>query len=343
MYREADGPWDMRKAVREQIKRGAEFSSSWPQALDQSWLEDPEPPQMTLEEMKAIVDEAHRMGKRVAAHAEGLEGTRWALEAGADTIEHGLALHRELRLLDEMAERGTVLVPTLSTFHDLAERFANNFPVVLVEQAKRQLEGGDAHGRNGPAGRRHARARLRQRCRLGRPQNCCGSSTPDCVSSRVCALPRSAARPRSDATIWGDRRRLPRGRGGRRREARGRPGRSHPTRGDPPGGGSRKVFSLAGVRRWAEPRFLRTTSRAEITPSRMKVTSMFTPDAPDDPAVLDVDVLFLDPRRPDVAQGLVGTFDAFVDRRLEALTRARADLGDPWTVMSYLLPWDDGT
>ena len=95
---------------------------------------------MTLEEMRAIVDEAHRMGKRVSAHAEGLEGTRLALEAGADTIEHGLALHREPRLLDEMAERGTVLVPTLSTFHDLADRFANIFPVVLVDQARRQLE-----------------------------------------------------------------------------------------------------------------------------------------------------------------------------------------------------------
>ena len=140
MYREADGPWEMRKAVREQLKRGAEFIKFMATGARSVVLEDPEPPQMTLEEMKAIVDEAHRMGKRVAAHAEGLEGTRWALEAGADTIEHGLALHREPRLLDEMAERGTVLVPTLSTFHDLAERFANIFPVVLVEQAKRQLE-----------------------------------------------------------------------------------------------------------------------------------------------------------------------------------------------------------
>jgi imidazolonepropionase-like amidohydrolase len=140
MYREADGPWEMRKAVREQIKRGAEFIKFMATGARSVVLEDPEAPQMTLEEMKAIVDEAHRMGKRVAAHAEGLEGTRWALEAGADTIEHGLALHREPRLLDEMAERGTVLVPTLSTFHDLAERFANIFPAVLVEQAKRQLE-----------------------------------------------------------------------------------------------------------------------------------------------------------------------------------------------------------
>jgi imidazolonepropionase-like amidohydrolase len=140
MYREADGPWEMRKAVREQIKRGAEFIKFMATGARSVVLEDPEPPQMTLEEMKAIVDEAHRMGKRVAAHAEGLEGTRLALEAGADTIEHGLALHREPRLLDEMADNGTVLVPTLSTFHDLAERFANVFPVVLVEQAKRQLE-----------------------------------------------------------------------------------------------------------------------------------------------------------------------------------------------------------
>lgn len=140
MYREADGPWEMRKAVREQIRRGAEFIKFMATGARSVVLEDPEPPQMTVEEMKAIVDEAHRMGRRVAAHAEGLEGTRWALEAGADTIEHGLALHREPRLLDDMAERGTVLVPTLSTFHDLAERFANIFPVVLVQQAKRQLD-----------------------------------------------------------------------------------------------------------------------------------------------------------------------------------------------------------
>lgn len=140
MYREADGPWEMRKAVREQIKRGAEFIKFMATGARSVVLEDPEPAQMTLEEMKAIVDEAHRMGKRVAAHAEGLAGTRWALEAGADTIEHGLALHREPKLLDDMAERGTVLVPTISTFHDLAERFANIFPAVLVEQAKRQLD-----------------------------------------------------------------------------------------------------------------------------------------------------------------------------------------------------------
>jgi imidazolonepropionase-like amidohydrolase len=140
MYREADGPWEMRKAVREQIRRGADFIKFMATGARSVVREDPEPAQMTLEEMKAIVDEAHRMGRRVAAHAEGLEGTHLALESGADTIEHGLSLHREPRLLDEMAERGVVLVPTLSTFFDLAERFADDFAPTLVEQAKRQCD-----------------------------------------------------------------------------------------------------------------------------------------------------------------------------------------------------------
>jgi imidazolonepropionase-like amidohydrolase len=140
MYRQADGPWEMRKAVREQIRRGAHFVKFMATGARSVVAEDPEPPQMSLPEMEAIVEEAHRMGVRVAAHAEGLAGTRWALAAGADTIEHGLALHREPRLLEEMAKNGTVLVPTLSTFHDLAERFADAFPTVLVDQAQRQLD-----------------------------------------------------------------------------------------------------------------------------------------------------------------------------------------------------------
>jgi imidazolonepropionase-like amidohydrolase len=138
MYREADGPWEMRKAVREQIRRGADFIKFMATGARSVVREDPEPAQMTLDEMRAIVDEAHRMGRRVAAHAEGLDGTRLALEAGADTIEHGLSLHREPRLLDDMAQRSVVLVPTLSTFYDLAERFVDDFAPALVEQAKRQ-------------------------------------------------------------------------------------------------------------------------------------------------------------------------------------------------------------
>ena len=203
MYREADGPWEMRKAVREQLQRGADFIKFMATGARSVVLEDPEPPQMTLEEMQAIVDEAHRMGRRVAAHAEGLEGTRLALEAGADTIEHGLALHREPRLLDDMAERGTVLVPTLSTFHDLAERFVDDFAPVLVEQAKRQLE---EAMRTVDTARRAGRddgPRLRQRpARDVSPGAAATRRRGSVERPRRCAPPRSVARRRSAARTW---------------------------------------------------------------------------------------------------------------------------------------------
>jgi imidazolonepropionase-like amidohydrolase len=140
MYREADGPWEMRKAAREQIRDGADYIKIMATGARSVEREDPEPAQMTREEVAAVVDEAHRMGFRVAAHAEGLGGARIAVEEGVDTIEHGLSLHRAPELLDLMAERGIVLVPTLSTFHDLAERFAVEFAPRLVEQAKRQAD-----------------------------------------------------------------------------------------------------------------------------------------------------------------------------------------------------------
>jgi imidazolonepropionase-like amidohydrolase len=140
MYREADGPDEMRKAVREQLRRGADYVKLMATGARSVAREDPEPAQMTREELRAVVDEAHRMGLRVAAHAEGLDGARLAVEEGVDTIEHGLSLHRAPEVLEGMAEQGIVLVPTLSTFHDLAERFASGFAPPLVEQARRQQD-----------------------------------------------------------------------------------------------------------------------------------------------------------------------------------------------------------
>ena len=140
MYQEADGPWEMRRAVREQLRRGADYIKVMATGARSVEREDPEPAQMTREEIDAVVDEAHRLGLRVAAHAEGLAGTRMAVEAGVDTIEHGFSLHRAPELLDLMAERGVVLVPTLTTFHDLAERFAADFAPALVAQAERQRD-----------------------------------------------------------------------------------------------------------------------------------------------------------------------------------------------------------
>jgi len=140
MYEEADGPWEIRRCVRNQLRRGADYIKVMAGGARSVVREDPEPSQLTAEEMEALVDEAHRMGLRVAAHAEGLGAVRLAIVGGVDTIEHGLSLHRAPELLDHMARHGTVLVPTLTTFHDVADRLADRFDPRLVEQAKRQRE-----------------------------------------------------------------------------------------------------------------------------------------------------------------------------------------------------------
>ena len=110
MYREADGPDEMRKAVREQLRDGADFVKVMTTGARSNELEDPEPAQMTDAEFAAVVDEAHRMGFKVAAHVEGLDGTAAAIAHGMDTIEHGMYLNQRPDLLDAMAAAGQVLV-----------------------------------------------------------------------------------------------------------------------------------------------------------------------------------------------------------------------------------------
>ena len=140
MYRPADGTDEVRKAAREQLAAGADFVKVMATGARSVVLENPETTQLTREEVRAVVEEAHRLGKRVAAHAEGLEGSRLAIEEGVDTVEHGLSLHREPALLEKMAENGQTLVPTLSTFHDVSEDHAEKYPCALVGQAERQRE-----------------------------------------------------------------------------------------------------------------------------------------------------------------------------------------------------------
>ena len=140
MYREADGPDEMRKATREQFRRGADFIKIMTTGARSCELEDSSPLQMTREEMAAVIDEAHRMGYRVAAHCEGLDGTRVAIEEGVDTIEHGLELHRAPELLGELARSGRVLVPTLSCFFHVSDNEDARWAPGLVELAGRQLD-----------------------------------------------------------------------------------------------------------------------------------------------------------------------------------------------------------
>ncbi|PYT52881.1 MAG: Xaa-Pro dipeptidase [Acidobacteria bacterium] len=107
----ADGVEAVQHKVREVIKYGADVIKVCATGGVLSKGDDPNASQYTLEEMKAIVADAHRLGRRVAAHAHGAEGVRWASEAGVDSVEHG-------HLMDDAAiatlkKNGTYLVPTL--------------------------------------------------------------------------------------------------------------------------------------------------------------------------------------------------------------------------------------
>ena len=150
MYREADGCDDVRRAVREQLRRGADFVKVMTTGARSVELEDPDPAQLTSAEIATLVEEAHRLGYRVAAHAEGIDGTALAIEHGIDTIEHGMYLHRRPELLERMAATGQVLVPTLSCFYGVAGHDdppasppAETWSPLLVELAEFNLEQAD--------------------------------------------------------------------------------------------------------------------------------------------------------------------------------------------------------
>ncbi len=120
----ADGVEGVQHKVREVIKYGADVIKVCATGGVLSKGDDPNASQYTLEEMKAIVADAHRLGRRVAAHAHGAEGVRWASEAGVDSIEHG-------HLMDDAAiaalkKNGTYLVPTLFLGEYMYEHLADS-------------------------------------------------------------------------------------------------------------------------------------------------------------------------------------------------------------------------
>ena len=118
------GPDACRETVRTQIAYGIDVLKVYasgrvdPPADSLSYPDGPLV--WTAEEMAALVDEAHRQGIRVAAHAQTISGTWLAVTGGVDSIEHGFAISPELAA--EMAGRGTVLVPTLLVSREAAER-----------------------------------------------------------------------------------------------------------------------------------------------------------------------------------------------------------------------------
>ncbi len=112
-----DGPVELRKIARDQLAKGADLIKVY--MTHRSWVRDGKlvsQPTLTVEELKAIVDEAHGWGKKVACHAYGGIGLYRALEGGCDSIEHGLDL--DDAAIAQMLRQGTWLAPTLTVYYD---------------------------------------------------------------------------------------------------------------------------------------------------------------------------------------------------------------------------------
>ncbi|WP_158752352.1 amidohydrolase family protein [Acidobacterium sp. S8] len=106
----ADGVEAVQHKVRENIKYGADVIKVCATGGVLSKGDDPQASQYTLEELKAIVADAHRLGRKVAAHAHGAQGILWATEAGIDSIEHGSYMNDED--IAAMKQHGNYFVPT---------------------------------------------------------------------------------------------------------------------------------------------------------------------------------------------------------------------------------------
>jgi imidazolonepropionase-like amidohydrolase len=112
-----DGPVEARKAAREQLDHGADWIKVY--MTHRSWVgkngELVSQPTLTLEELRAVVDETHGWGKKVACHVYGGIGLRRALDGGCDSIEHGLDL--DDAAIAQMLKQGTWYVPTISVYY----------------------------------------------------------------------------------------------------------------------------------------------------------------------------------------------------------------------------------
>ncbi|MEV8637299.1 amidohydrolase family protein [Streptosporangium sp. NPDC051023] len=140
---EITGAVEARRAARQQVRRGVDLLSvAVTNGLagggglvngPAGWQE------LRLDEVEAVVAEAHAAGRAVSANALGLDGIRTAVSAGVDTVEHASELDR--RTADLMAERGVTMVPTLTVAHDFVEHGPElGLSARLIERARRLLD-----------------------------------------------------------------------------------------------------------------------------------------------------------------------------------------------------------
>jgi len=129
----ADGPDEIRKAVRFEVKNGADVIKAAVSGGVLSLADEVDTPQLTPAEMAALVDESHRLRKRVAVHCHGDDAAREAIEAGVDSIEHGSFMKPETLTL--MKKKGTFLTPTLMATEWIMGKL-ENYPPALQAKAK---------------------------------------------------------------------------------------------------------------------------------------------------------------------------------------------------------------
>jgi imidazolonepropionase-like amidohydrolase len=139
MGNEADGPDDVRRATRQELKAGADFIKVMATGGVLTSGVDPSHTSLTEDELRVVADVAHAAGKRVTTHAIGGEGIKNALRAGIDSIEHGFYLDDEA--LELAVAQGTFLVPTLSALAGILDSgVARGIPAWVVAKAERERE-----------------------------------------------------------------------------------------------------------------------------------------------------------------------------------------------------------
>jgi len=133
----ADGPDEIRKAIRLEVKNGADVIKAAVSGGVLSLADEVDVPQFTPAEMAALVDEAHRLRKKVAVHCHGDEAGKVAINAGVDSIEHGSFLKPETLTL--MKQKGTYLTPTLMASEWIMGKLGQ-YPPAIQAKAKAATE-----------------------------------------------------------------------------------------------------------------------------------------------------------------------------------------------------------
>jgi imidazolonepropionase-like amidohydrolase len=192
---EADGPDEVRKKVREQLRAGAAAIKLFASGGVMTPGVDPRSPSFTVEELRAGVEEAHKAFRVVGAHAQATEGIKNAILAGVDSIEHGVWLDEEAIAM--MVERGTCLVATLTAPWQIAHRGVEaGVPAYMVEKGWQVLE---AHEQSFRAAVR-AGVRIAMGTDQGTPFNRPGENAQELL--RMVQLGLSNAAALLAATAW---------------------------------------------------------------------------------------------------------------------------------------------